>query len=292
MRGPRHTMTNSVTVSAHAKLNLFLRVLSKDEDGYHSLETLFARIALADELTATRRESGVTLEVLGADTGPEADNLAVRAAEMVLAGLRTKFGVHIRLEKKIPVGGGLGGGSADAAAALEAVNALAGNAIPRAELLQFAARLGSDVAFCFSDAPLALGWGRGERLMVLPPLPTAPVLLLIPPVAIRTSEAYRWVADARKNQGRRGAVAMDLEAVGGWGSIGRLAGNDFESPVFARVPQVRAAFEAVVGTKPLVCRMSGSGSAIFGVYRSPRDRDDAASMLGKKLGRVIATETC
>ena len=151
-------MTDSITVSARAKLNLFLRVLARDEDGYHSLETLFARLALADELTATRRDSGVTLEVIGADTGPDAENLAVRAAEMVLAALRTKFGVHLRLEKKIPVGGGLGGGSADAAAALEAVNALAGNAIPRAELLQFAARLGSDVAFCFSGASLALGW--------------------------------------------------------------------------------------------------------------------------------------
>ena len=285
-------MTDTITVQANAKLNLFLRVLSKDEDGYHSLETLFARLALADDLTATRRDDGITIEVIGADTGPDAENLAVRAAEMVLGAVRTKFGVHLRLEKKIPVGGGLGGGSADAAAALEAVNALAGNAIPRAELLQFAARLGSDVAFCFSRASLALGWSRGERLMVLPPLPPAPILLLVPPVTINTAEAYRWIADARKNHGRRGAVAMDLEAVGGWGSVGRLSGNDFESPVFARHPPIRAAFEAVVGTRPLVCRMSGSGSTVFGVYRNARDRDDASQMLGKKLGRVILTESC
>jgi len=114
----------------------------------------------------------------------------------------------------------------------------------------------------------------------------------VPPVTINTAEAYRWIADARKNHGRRGAVAMDLEAVGGWGSVGRLSGNDFESPVFARHPPIRAAFEAVVGTRPLVCRMSGSGSTIFGVYRNARDRDDAAQMLGKKLGRVIPTESC
>ena len=281
-----------VTVLAHAKLNLFLRVLGRETDGYHSLETLFARLALADELTATRRDAGVTIEVTGADTGPDADNLAVRAATMVVSALRTPIGVHLRLEKKIPVGGGLAGGSADAAAALEAVNRLAGNAVPRAELLQFAARLGSDVAFCFSGASLALGWGRGERLMVLPPLPPAPVLLLVPPVSVKTAEAYRWVAEARSTQSRRGAVAMDLESLGSWGSIGRLAGNDFESVVFGHLPQVRAAFEAVVGTRPLVCRMSGSGSAIFGVYRNTRDRDDAGQMLGKKLGRVILTETC
>jgi len=284
-------MPDSVTLAAHAKLNLFLRILGRDEDGYHSLETLFARLVLADELTATRIERGVTVEVSGADAGPDADNLAVRAAAMVVAALRAPIGVHLKLEKRIPVGAGLGGGSADAAAALEAVNALAGNAVPRSELLQFAARLGSDVAFCFSGAALALGWGRGERLLVLPPLPPAPVLLLIPPVPVHTAEAYGWVAEARRNVGRRGAVAMDLESVGGWGSIGRLAGNDFESPVFARVPAVRAAFEAVVGTRPLVCRLSGSGSAVFGVYRSARDRDEAAQMLGRKLGRVIATET-
>ena len=284
-------MTDAITIEARAKLNLFLRVLSKDDDGFHTLETLFCRVALADSLTATRTDSGITLEVTGADTGPDKDNLAVRAAEMALAALRTKFGVHLKLEKKIPPGGGLGGGSADAAAALEAVNALAGNAIPRAELLQFAAKLGSDVAYCFSGASLALGWGRGERMMVLPSLPPAPILLLVPPVPVNTAEAYRWIAEARRNQGRRGAVAMDLESLGSWGNVGRLAGNDFESPVFARLPAVRAAFEAVVGTKPLVCRMSGSGSTIYGVYRNPRDRDDAAMMLGRKLGRVIATET-
>lgn len=284
-------MTDAVTVQAHAKLNLFLRVLSKDDDGYHSLETLFCRIALADELTAARTASGISIEVAGAEVGPAGDNLAVRAAEMAMGALRSKFGVHLKLVKNIPVGGGLAGGSADAAAALEAVNALAGNAIPRAELLQFASRLGSDVAFCFSGASLALGWGRGERMMVLPALPPAPVLLLVPPVAIKTAEAYGWIAEARRTQGRRGPVTMNLETLGSWGNIGRLAGNDFESPVFARVPAVRTAFEAVVGTKPLVCRMSGSGSTIFGVYRSARDRDDAVMMLGRKLGRVIATET-
>jgi 4-diphosphocytidyl-2-C-methyl-D-erythritol kinase len=284
-------MSDAITREARAKLNLFLRVLSKDDDGYHSLETLFCRIALADRLTASRTDSGITIDVTGADTGPGQDNLAVRAAGMVLAALRTRFGVHLLLEKQIPVGGGLGGGSADAAAALEAVNALAGHAVPRAELLQFASKLGSDVAYCFSGASLALGWGRGERMVVLPSLPPAPILLLVPPVAINTAEAYRWIAEARQNQGRRGAVAMDLESLGSWGNIGRLAGNDFESPVFARLPAVRAAFEAVVGTKPLACRMSGSGSTIFGIYRNARDRDEAAMMLGKKLGRVLATET-
>jgi len=224
---------DAVTVPAHAKLNLFLRVLAREADGYHGIETLFCLVSLADTLIAERRgERGISIQVAGADVGPPKENLAVRAAAMVLEATGHRFGVHLALEKRIPVQGGLGGGSSDAAAALVAVNRLAGNAVPRHELLQFAGRLGSDVA-----------------------------------------------------------VALDLDALSRWGDIGRMAGNDFESAVFARVPEVRAAFEALVRTRPLVCRMSGSGSTLFAVYRSARDRDDARSALGRKHGRVDAVET-
>lgn len=282
----------SAAVPCHAKLNLFLRVLAREADGYHGIETLFCLIDLADRLVAERRdERGVTIDVAGADVGPPEENLAVRAAHLVLDATGRRFGVHLRLEKRIRVRAGLGGGSSDAAGALALVNRLAGDAVPRHELLQFAARLGSDVPFFFSAAPLALAWGRGERLLRLAPLPAAPALLLSPPVAVSTAEAYGWVDEARQGAGRRGAVALDLDALAGWGDIGRMAGNDFESPVFARHPPVRAAFEALVGTRPLVCRMSGSGATLFAVYRSVRDRDDAMMLLGRKHGALTAAAT-
>jgi 4-diphosphocytidyl-2-C-methyl-D-erythritol kinase len=195
------------------------------------------------------------------------------------------------LRKRIPVGAGLGGGSADAAAALHAVSALADHALPRHELLQCAARIGADVPFCFSGASLALGWGHGERLLALPRLPRAPTLLLTPPEPVRTVEAYGWVDSAHQGAWRRGAVSLDLEALASWGSIARLAGNDFESVVFARLPAVRTAFEAVAATRPLLCRMSGSGSTVFAVYRTARDVEDAAMILGRKHGQVTVTET-
>jgi 4-diphosphocytidyl-2-C-methyl-D-erythritol kinase len=223
--------------------------------------------------------------------GPPEQNLAVRAAALVLGATGERFGVHISLAKRVPVQAGLGGGSSDAAATLLAVNHLAGDAIPRHELLQFAARLGSDVPFFFSGAPLALGWGRGERLLQLPPLPAAPVLLVTPSTPVATGEAYGWVDAARQSAGRRGAVALDLDSLGHWGDIGRMAGNDFESPVFGRHPEIRAAFEALAGTRPLVCRMSGSGSTLFAIYRSARDRDDAQMMLGRKHGRLVPCTT-
>ncbi|RPH32364.1 MAG: 4-(cytidine 5'-diphospho)-2-C-methyl-D-erythritol kinase, partial [Chloroflexi bacterium] len=165
-------MTSRVWIAAHAKLNLFLRVLSREADGFHGLETLFCLVDLADRLQVERRDGkAITIEVEGADVGPPESNLAVRAAALVLAATGERFGVHLTLTKRIPVQAGLGGGSSDAAAALIAVNHLANGAIPRHELLQFAARLGSDVPFFLSGAPLALGWGRGERLLQLPPLP-------------------------------------------------------------------------------------------------------------------------
>ena len=283
---------SQVAVACHAKVNLFLRVLAREEDGFHSLETLFCLLDLADRLVVERREQpGVTIEVSGGDVGPATDNLAVRAARLVLEATGHRFGVHLELAKRIPVRAGLGGGSSDGAAALLGVNRVAGDAVPRHELLQFAARLGSDVPFLLSGAPLALGWGRGERLMRLAPLPEAPVLLLTPPVAVITADAYRWVDEARHGLGRRGAVALEAGALATWGDIARMAGNDFESAVFARHPEVREAFEALVTTRPTVCRMTGSGSTLFAVYRSDRDRDDAAMMLGRKYGIVTAART-
>ncbi len=272
---------------APAKLNLFLRVLAREADGYHGIETLFCLTDLADELTAERRDGGAaTIEVRGAELGPPADNLAVRAANMVLQATGRRFGVHLTLEKRVPVEAGLGGGSSDAAAALTLTNQLAGNAVPRHELLQFAARLGSDVPFFLSGARLALGWGHGDRMLRLPPLPAAPALLVVPGEGVSTRDAYAWVDEGAESR-RRGGLALDLEALRTWGDVARMSGNDFESVVFARRPALRASFEALAATHPLLCRMTGSGSTLAAVYRTPAERSEAELMLGRKHGRLI-----
>jgi 4-diphosphocytidyl-2-C-methyl-D-erythritol kinase len=281
-----------VTLPALAKVNLFLRVLSREEDGYHGIETLLCLVSLSDTLRAERQDRrDVTIDVAGADVGPAGQNLAVRAATLVLESVGHRFGIHLTLTKHIPVRAGLGGGSSDAAAALHAVNRLANDAIPRHELLQLAARLGSDVPFFCSGTPLALAWHRGERMLRVPPLPSMPALLLTPPVPVATADAYRWVDEARQSPVRRGALALDLESLSSWGDIARMAGNDFESAVLGRHGEIRAAFEALVGTRPLLCRMSGSGTTLFAIYRSARDREDAVMMLGRKHGTVTSVET-
>lgn len=285
-------MSGVVELSAPAKINLFLRVLAREADGYHGLETLFSLVTLADTLRAERRKgTAVSLAVEGPDCGPPEENLAVRAADRVLEATGRRFGVHLTLTKRIPLRGGLGGGSSDAAAALLAVNALAEGAVPRHELLQFAARLGSDIPFFVSGGPFALAWGHGERMLRLPPPPAAPGLLVVPPLGISTPDAYRMVDAAREGPARRGAVAFELDTLAGWGNIARLAGNDFEFALFGRYPELKRAFEALAGTQPLLTRMTGSGSAIFALYRSARDRDNARLALGRKHGEVLAMET-
>src|SRR4029079_18395840 len=132
---------------------------------------------------------------------------------------------------------------------------------------------------CLSGAPLALAWGRGERMLRLPALPQAPGLVLSPAVPIATVEAYRWVDAARESAGRRGALALDLDALSRWGDIARMAGNDFESPVCARRPGIRSSCEALVATHPVVCRMTGSGSSLLAIYRHASEREDARMRL-------------
>lgn len=284
-------MTSAVRIAGHAKINLFLRILARDGSGYHQIETAFALLELADELEVRRADSGVALEVDGPNLGPAEDNLAVRAARAVLDATGNRFGVALRLTKRIPVRAGLGGGSSDAAAALHAVNALAGNAVPRHELLHLAARLGADVAFCASGAPLALAWGRGERLFRLPPPPAAPALIAVPSVAVATPDAYRWWDEANPAPAPRGPIALDGESFATWGSIGRLGGNDFESPVFAKHPALRTLYERLAATGPVWVRLCGSGSAVAAVYKKESERDDAAQRLGTKAQALMVTAT-
>jgi 4-diphosphocytidyl-2-C-methyl-D-erythritol kinase len=280
-----------VKISAHAKVNLFLRVLARESTGFHQIETAFALLELADDLVVTRTDGGVTLLVQGPDLGPMEENLAVRATRAVLQATGAKFGVAISLTKRIPVRAGLGGGSSDAAAALHAVNALANNPIPRHEVLHMAAKLGADVSFFAGGAPVALAWGRGERQFRLPPLPAAPALIAVPAIGVATPDAYLWWDAKNPDPGPRGPVLLDAEAFSGWGSVGRLGGNDFELPLFGKHPELRELFEQLASTRPLWVRLSGSGSAVAAVYKSTRDRDDAAAAVGRKTVTLVTTTT-
>jgi len=284
-------MSDAVRVRAHAKVNLFLRILARESSGFHQIETAFALLELADELVLRRTNSGVTLEVEGPDLGPIDENLAVRAARMVLDATGNRFGVAIKLIKRIPVRAGLGGGSSDGAATLQAVNALAGNPVPRHELHHFAAKLGADVAFFASGAALALAWGRGERQFRMAAPPAHPAVVAVPPTEVATPDAYAWWDAQNRSPASRGPVTLDADALSTWGSIGRLGGNDFETVVFGKHPELRALYERLAETGPIWVRLCGSGSAVAAVYKKEGERDDAMQRLGEKHQRLIKTTT-
>lgn len=263
----------SLRVPAYAKTNLFLHVLAREVSGFHNIETLFALLELHDELTIEKTDGGIELAVDGADTGPERQNLAYRAADKILGATGRTFGVNIRLTKAIPVQAGLGGGSSDGAATLLAVNALAGNSVPDAQILQFAGELGSDVPFFASRAAFAIGWGRGERLLEIPGPKSAPALIVLPGFGVSTKEAYESLSVHRAGGKAYHPRVLDCENFVDWETIRHQSANDFEAVLLDRKPALRDVFSHLEETAPLITRLCGSGSAIIAVYNSESQRD-------------------
>ncbi|HSJ05247.1 MAG TPA: hypothetical protein VK936_01010, partial [Longimicrobiales bacterium] len=195
------------TVLAHAKINVGLAVLARESGGFHQIETVFCRLELADEIEITTGGDGLRFSVAAPpedpgpppDLGPDDANLAWRAAIAFREATGRAPDLAIRLIKRIPAGGGLGGGSSDAAAVLAELNRIEGSPVPPDGLLRLGGGLGSDVPFFLSGAPFVLAWGRGTRMLPLPPLPSAPVLLAVPPMGVSTPEAYAALAATRED---------------------------------------------------------------------------------------------
>lgn len=233
-------------VAAQAKINLFLRVLAREAGGYHQIETAFSRLDLADDVTIRVTEGTRAIEMDVGGTGPPEQNLAWRAAAAYSERAHWPRGFAIEITKRIPIGGGLGGGSANAGAVLRALDALAPTPLPREALLSIAGRLGADVPFLSLDVPHVLAWGRGERMLRLPALPRRPVLLLHFPFGVPTGDAYGWLAAARGGAAPRPAL-IEPALVGDWGEIARHATNDFEQVVPVRFPAIDGALTALRG---------------------------------------------
>ena len=263
---------------AQAKVNLFLRILAREASGFHGLETLFCRLALGDVVTVRALDTAKRSLFVDMDIGPEERNLAWRAAVAYQERTGWPRGFRIEIEKHIPIGGGLGGGSADAGAVLRILNALAPAPLSDAELLSIAMPLGSDVPFLTTTAPLALAWSRGERMLALPPLPSRRVLLALRyDDGVPTAEAYRWLAESRGAFAPAPSV-IDVEACTSWRHVAAMARNDFEDVVFDRVAGVRMAFEALsTDAADALVRMSGSGATVFRV-------DDGGVAVDRVLG--------
>ena len=247
---------------AQAKINLSLRVLAREPDGYHSVETVFLRLELGDDVRLHIRANARTLRCGVMRDQPQERNLAFRAAELYAEQTGWPGGFEIVIKKRIPIGGGLGGGSADAAAVLRILNALSRNPLSSASLLELAARLGSDVPFLASGHVMALGWGRGEKLLGLPALPSRDVQLFFPPFGIDTAEAYALLDAARSERATHGVPELTGEMFRDWDSAASHSTNDFEAVIRPRWPAIDALL-ARADRYGLFYRMSGSGSTVF-----------------------------
>ena len=242
----------TLTVPAPAKVNLFLHVTGRRDDGYHLLETLMVALDAGDTIVLTRRDDGAvvrTSELPG--VAPEHD-LAVRAALALKLDTTCPWGVDIAVTKRIPLGAGMGGGSSDAATVLLALNRLWELDLPRAALMRIGIALGADVPFFLGGEP-ALARGIGERLTAVT-LPSFWVAVIVPPIAVPTAAIF-----AAPELTRNGASAkMEVFSEG----YGR---NDLQPIAVARFPGIDAALGSL-GGRSGCARMTGSGGGVFAPF--------------------------
>ncbi len=296
-------MTGSVRCPA--KINLGLEVLGKRPDGYHELRTVFQTIALYDELkleVSRKRSGGRVVEMVC--NLPElagSSNLAARAAEALVEEMGVQRRVRLMLEKRIPPGSGLGGGSSNAAAVLRELPRLLAKRLHPARRLALAAKLGADVPF-FLVGGLAIGLGRGDEIYLLPDLPPRPVVLVHPGLHISTADAYRRLDQVRVGAQARGRRTLTTAASGHnilsfsasvqsrrWNRLK----NDFEPVVFSAYPELARLREVLARAGASPALLSGSGSAMFGMFDSQAAARRAASQVRRRWPewRIWVTRT-
>jgi 4-diphosphocytidyl-2-C-methyl-D-erythritol kinase len=273
-----------IRVRAFAKINLSLRVLGLHGDGYHELRTIFQSIALHDTLLVRRARGPFRIICTDPDCPTDSANLISRAA---LAAWRASGrrgaprDVLVRLDKRVPVAAGLGGGSSDAAAALRAFARIW--AIDATRLPDLAQGLGADVPY-FLIGGTALGLDRGDLLFRLIDYPPAWVTLVIPGFGVKTRDSYGWFDDdhairpVRRRKGRGLSAEMELR-------------NDLQPAVARRHPEISRIVAALLGVGATHAAMSGSGSAVYGLFDRQAEAFEAAEVVSAPRRRVIVTRT-
>jgi 4-diphosphocytidyl-2-C-methyl-D-erythritol kinase len=271
----------SIDYRSYAKINLYLDVLSKREDGFHAIETIFQSISFHDTLRCAVADT-LSLEVEGADLSPGKDNLVYRAATLLQHAYKIKHGAHMTLEKHIPIAAGLAGGSGNAAAALVALNELWDINAPINELEDLAAQLGSDIPYCLSGGTQA-GINRGETLSPIAPLPKTWFVLAHPPIAVSTPAIYNHpkLFKSGATPGPSGMSSRLEEAIQRCeeAPLGSILFNAMEFAALVAFPIIEEykARLSVAGCDGVL--MSGSGPTCFGICKSESHAYDVKAQL-------------
>jgi 4-diphosphocytidyl-2-C-methyl-D-erythritol kinase len=284
-------MVKLVAERAVAKINLFLRVVGRRSDGYHELDSIFLPIALADEVRLELRTPGERSVRLLCDApglGDEASNLASRAARAFLDEFKIDASVQIQLEKRIPVGAGLGGGSSDAGAVLRMMSRLARIDAP-SRLGAIAVKLGADVPFFLDPKPARVG-GIGEVIEPLSNFPAMPLVLAIPPFGIATASVFKGLKP--ENWSGR-APDADVTAASRGEITRAIAANDLAVVAEREHREIAELRALLISLGARASQMTGSGSAVFAVFASIADAERAASdaRISRPDTTFLVTET-
>ncbi len=285
------TAATPTTIRAHAKINLDLRVLGMRADGYHELRTVFQALSLHDTIECVPREGPFAIECETAGVPLDGTNLIWQAAQALWHALRRTGPVRdviVRLEKRIPIEAGLGGGSSDAAATLLALARTWRVGIRPPQLTDVAATLGADVPF-FLSGGTALGLGRGDEVYPLTDLPRHWVVLVVPGFGVSTRDAYAWY-DSERGLSRTSQREPQY-VPGPWPSRAAQMINDLEAPIARHHPEIDHMKTALRRAGALAAAMSGSGSTVFGLFQRRADASVAVDRLSAFGWRVLLTES-
>jgi 4-diphosphocytidyl-2-C-methyl-D-erythritol kinase len=265
-RSPVMTTRTTMTRTAPAKVNLCLRIVGRRPDGYHLLDSIFAAVDFADLVTISvapcdggDERPRVTVSCAYPGVPSDETNLAARAAHAFLTRSKARAHVDVTIEKRIPPGAGLGGGSSNAAAVIDALNTLCDTRVPSARLAELALALGADVPF-FLTGGCARVQGVGEHVEPIPGWPGHEIVLTLPPVSVATAWAfrnYRAALDPAPEEPKRLAASSAIAP--------ELLRNDLEAVVLPAFPEVAAAKRGLLAAGAAAAVMSGSGSAVLGV---------------------------
>jgi len=270
---------------APAKLNLFLHVIGRRPDGYHQLESVFRLVSLADSISIDLRLDGLITRESSVDREvAAADDLVVRAAHALQKATGTTLGAHIMVTKRIPMGGGLGGGSSDAATVLLALNRLWRTQLKRVELVRIGLSLGADVPF-FLYGQNAFVQGIGEQLQPIE-LPDTSYLIFRPPVSVPTNRVF---TDPDLTRNTEPVKMLDFSGRARFVGAGGFGANDLEKVVVGLFPEVREA-KVWLQRHGVSVRMSGSGSCLFAEFDTPADAELAQEKLTAKMRSVTSDD--
>lgn len=278
-----------IVLNANAKINLSLDVLRRRSDGYHEVELIYSETELHDVVTMRLSDcGGIKLSCSDPSLPSDGGNIAYRAAEMILDKVKSNFGAEITLEKNIPHGAGLGGGSADAAAVLKGINTLLGEPLDTEQLMRLGASLGADVPFCILGG-CALGEGIGEILTPLPVVEGLIYVIVKPEESISTAYVYNNLDLTKRSEEL--SVKKVAEAIknGDLEAVFASAGNIMESVTARAVPVVLTIKQALNDSGARLALMSGSGTSVFGVFEDTETAEAAVRSV-EKYGAVYLTK--